>query len=116
MNHVAILAAGNGIRSGVPHKLYENIAGKSLIYQSIKTFYSHPQIDSVVVVIRESDHNRIQNFLGQEGLERVECVIGGETRQQSAAHAYRYLERQNRLSQSDFFFFHHTPNPLFLFF
>jgi len=86
MNKVVALitACGRGNRfnrgEGVP-KQYMPLAGKPLLYHSIKAFLDHPQISDVICVINPDDVALYQETV--LGLDLLNPVFGGETRQSS---------------------------------
>lgn len=79
-----ITACGRGNRfnrgEGVP-KQYMPLAGKPLLYHSIKAFLDHPQISDVICVINPDDVALYQETVA--GLDLLNPVFGGETRQAS---------------------------------
>ncbi|WP_267380229.1 MULTISPECIES: bifunctional 2-C-methyl-D-erythritol 4-phosphate cytidylyltransferase/2-C-methyl-D-erythritol 2,4-cyclodiphosphate synthase [unclassified Sphingomonas] len=77
-----IVAAGSGSRAGgdVP-KQYAAVAGRPMIAHAHATFAGHAGIDGVLVVIARGDEPRLRAALGN-----VDFVLGGATRQESAAN------------------------------
>lgn len=77
-----IVAAGRGTRLGgdIP-KQYLPLAGKPILRRTIKTFFKHPSIDYVRVVIHPDDRQLYDNAV--LGLTLLEPVFGGATRQES---------------------------------
>ena len=80
-----ITACGRGNRfnrgEGVP-KQYMPIAGKPMLYHSIKAFLDHPQISDVICVINSDDIALYEEAIG--GLDLLNPIFGGDTRQASS--------------------------------
>ncbi len=79
---VVITAAGRGARmnSSVP-KQYLKIAGVPILRYTILAFLEHKKVDDIVVVISEEDVELYKE--ATQGLDLLEPVIGGKTRQES---------------------------------
>lgn len=77
-----IVAAGRGHRVGgeLP-KQYLMIGARSVLYQTVSVFLDHPEINAVRVVIHPDDRTLYDNAI--DGLNLLEPVNGGETRQDS---------------------------------
>lgn len=79
-----ITACGRGNRfnnnEGVP-KQYMPLAGKPLLYHSIKAFLDHPQISDVICVIHPDDVELYEE--ATFGLDLLNPVFGGDSRQSS---------------------------------
>ena len=77
-----VVAAGRGRRFGAPvPKQYAKLGGMAVIRHCLKVFVSHPGISAVRVVIGPDDHQDLA--LAGAGLNLLEPVIGGDTRQDS---------------------------------
>lgn len=98
MNKVVALitACGRGNRfnrgEGVP-KQYMPLAGKPLLYHSIKAFLDHPQITDVICVINPDDVALYQETVA--GLDLLNPVFGGDTRQASIRMGLEALRDYN---------------------
>ncbi|MBM3567573.1 MAG: bifunctional 2-C-methyl-D-erythritol 4-phosphate cytidylyltransferase/2-C-methyl-D-erythritol 2,4-cyclodiphosphate synthase [Alphaproteobacteria bacterium] len=80
--YALIVAAGSSTRFGGPvPKQYRDLAGRSVLYRSAKAFVEHPAVAGVKVVIRAEDEARYRAAVA--GLDLLEPVGGGETRQDS---------------------------------
>ena len=78
-----IVAAGRGQRFGAgPPKQYLALAGRALLRHSAAAFLGHPAVDAVRVVIHADDRALYDQAIA--GLDLLEPVPGGETRQDSA--------------------------------
>jgi len=77
-----IVAAGRGHRVGgeIP-KQYRKLGNHSVLYRTLSTFCMHPEIDAVRVVIHADD--RVLYDVAVGGLELLDPVFGGPTRQES---------------------------------
>ncbi len=77
-----VVAAGRGVRFGnrLP-KQYLAVAGRPLLYHSAAAFARHPGVAGVRVVIGADDRARYDAAVA--GLDLLEPVVGGATRQDS---------------------------------
>ena len=77
-----VVAAGRGTRAGggVP-KQYQDLGGSPVLAHSVRTLTAHPDVNAVRVVIHPDD--RAFYAFATEGLQLMEPVAGGETRQES---------------------------------
>jgi len=82
-----IVAAGRGERAGNPQdgpKQYRPIGGKPVIAWTLRTFFQHPEIDAIVVVIHPDDRQLYAGAVdGLKADKPVLVVDGGDTRQHS---------------------------------
>ena len=78
-----LVAGGQGVRVGgdIP-KQYQTLCGESVVRRAARLFTDHPGVDAVRVVIREAD--RALYDVATTGLQLLEPVTGGATRQESA--------------------------------
>lgn len=77
-----IVAAGRGHRYGADlPKQYMTLAGRSLLHHSAAAFAGHPAVDEVRVVIHPDDRALYDDAVA--GLDLLEPVAGGESRQDS---------------------------------
>jgi 2-C-methyl-D-erythritol 4-phosphate cytidylyltransferase / 2-C-methyl-D-erythritol 2,4-cyclodiphosphate synthase len=79
---VLIVAAGRGHRAGgeIP-KQYVTLSDRSVLHTTASAFVKHSEIDAVRVVIHPDDRKLYDNAV--EGLELLEPVPGGTSRQES---------------------------------
>ncbi len=91
-----ITACGRGNRfnrgEGVP-KQYMPLAGKPLLYHSIVAFLNHPQISDVICVIHPDDIALYEE--AASGLDLLNPIFGGETRQASIRTGLEALREYN---------------------
>lgn len=88
-----IVAAGSGIRAGgsVP-KQFAPLAGKPMLAHSYAAMTSHPDIDTVLVVIGEGQEAMLRAALGD-----VDFVVGGASRRESVANGLAALGDAERV-------------------
>lgn len=84
-NTAIILGAGSGTRMKMEKsKLLLDVMGKTVIERSVNVFLEMPEIDEIVVTVREEDVEAFSSLITDE---RVSFVIGGKTRQESVKNA-----------------------------
>ena len=85
-----VVAAGRGQRFGgeLP-KQYRALAGKPLLRHCLERFLAHPRVDAVRVVTSPED--AALYLSATAGLELLEPVAGGATRQQSVRNGLESL-------------------------
>jgi 2-C-methyl-D-erythritol 4-phosphate cytidylyltransferase/2-C-methyl-D-erythritol 2,4-cyclodiphosphate synthase len=90
---VVIVAAGRGERaaqSGKGPKQYRRIGGRAVLCRTIEAFANHPAIGTITVSIHPEDDALFRDAAG-EYADRVLCVHGGATRQDSTRLALSAL-------------------------
>lgn len=82
---VVIVAAGKGTRMGqAVSKQYLPLAGKPIFVHTLQTFATHPQIDSIAIVVPTGDEKYVRQLVEQYECRKVDAVIaGGAERQHS---------------------------------
>ncbi|MFQ5958145.1 MAG: bifunctional 2-C-methyl-D-erythritol 4-phosphate cytidylyltransferase/2-C-methyl-D-erythritol 2,4-cyclodiphosphate synthase [Alphaproteobacteria bacterium] len=86
-----VVAAGRGHRFGAEMpKQYLAVAGRALLYHAAAAFARHPRIDGVRVVICGDDRARYDAAVA--GLDLLDPIPGGETRQDSVRLGLESLE------------------------
>ena len=85
-----VLAAGRArrLRDKMP-KQYLALAGKPLLRRTLEAFIVHPRIDRVRAVIHPDDRELYER--ATEGLELMEPVEGGKSRQGSVVNGLESL-------------------------
>ncbi|WP_455478896.1 bifunctional 2-C-methyl-D-erythritol 4-phosphate cytidylyltransferase/2-C-methyl-D-erythritol 2,4-cyclodiphosphate synthase [Bartonella sp. B10] len=81
-----ILAAGRGERAGFLQKTpkqYQLLGQKPVIYHTVRCFWQHPAITTIILVIHPEDHKICEKAIA-DFKECVTIVEGGDTRQISA--------------------------------
>lgn len=77
-----VVAAGRGERfGGETPKQYMGLGGEPLLRRTLKAFLDHPAVDAVCPVIHPGDRELFD--ISAAGLELLEPVAGGATRQES---------------------------------
>ena len=109
--HYALIpAAGSGSRigGGIP-KQYLFLSGRPMIYHAIQTFFSHPRIARVYVVLSEGDSH--WDAFDWSGFERKLSVLrcGGDTRAQSVSQGLQQMARE--VSGEDWVLVHDAARP-----
>jgi len=81
-----IAAAGSGsrMRSG-EKKQFMDLAGKPVLSYSLEVFLKMEEIDSIVLLLPEDDHAKIENEVLKKivGMDKIIIVNGGSSRQES---------------------------------
>ena len=96
MNGVVIVAAGTGSRMNMGiNKQFIKLEGKEVIVYTIEKFYNNPNIDDIVVVIKESE----SEFFKKEIVERynfknIKIAYGGKERQDSVYNGLKLLDEK----------------------
>lgn len=83
-----IVAAGAGTRFGEP-KQFAYLKGKPVLEWTLEAFQAHPEVDALVLVLPDDDglkHYRMRYP------KVVDCVRGGERRQDSVWQGFRLLD------------------------
>ena len=96
MNGVVIVAAGTGSRMNMGiNKQFIKLEGKEVIVYTIEKFYNNPNIDDIVVVVKESE----SEFFKKEIIERynfknIKIAYGGKERQDSVYNGLKLLDKK----------------------
>lgn len=82
---VVIPAAGQGKRMGTKEsKQFLLFHEKPILLHTLEVFEFHPEIDEIVVVVRESEMERTQKLIDEQGYQKVSRIVaGGRERQES---------------------------------
>ena len=100
-----ILLAGNSTRYG-KNKNLERIDNKFVFLYSLDTFHNNNYIDDIILVVRESDSNLINDIIKEHNYTKsIKLVIGGSTRMESV---YNALVKTN----SDLVVIHDAARPM----
>lgn len=85
MTSVILVAAGKSTRMGVGvDKLFLSVAGRPLVAHTWQRFDSNPDLDEIIVVVREGMQRAFQELADQYGIKkRFRLVAGGKERQDS---------------------------------
>ncbi len=71
-----IVAAGSSRRMGFD-KLFAPLAGKPVLWHSIKAFNDTKDVDEILIVTRDEQMDELENLVSDTGLEKVTKVISG---------------------------------------
>ena len=113
MNHAIIVAGGIGsrMRLDMP-KQYYAVKGIPIIMYSFRKFASHPQIDSIVIVLADEWRDFVDGYVQQESFSgRVRYAKAGVSRQHSVLSGLRALE--GIADEHDIVLIHDSVRPLF---
>ncbi len=112
MNHVIILAAGQGQRMSMKKdKMLLSICNKPLIYYSLMAYNDHPEIDSITVVANKNNQEDIEIATKSYKFPKIKKIIlGGILRQNSLIKGLQALERIAK--PNDIIIVHNGDNPL----
>lgn len=94
-NFALITSSGRGTRfdaEGIP-KQYLSLAGISILRHSILAFLNNPRIDNILCVIHPDDVRLYEESVA--GLDILDPVFGGETRQVSVRKGLEALQEYN---------------------
>ena len=113
MKTVAIILLGGDstrFNSDVPKQFYP-VLGKPLIYYTIKSFETSPDIDSIVLVMNAKYQKELEEVLNTYKFSKILHIVeGGATRQESALVGLFSL--RNILQREDYVLIHDGARPL----
>lgn len=82
------MAAQSGTRAGQATKQFAEIAGKPILLHTLEKFAQVARVSDIYIAVRESEAQRLREFLAAHHLRpNTHVVIGGDHRQQSVANA-----------------------------
>jgi 2-C-methyl-D-erythritol 4-phosphate cytidylyltransferase len=82
------MAAQSGTRAGQATKQFAEIAGKPILLHTLEKFAQVAMVSDIYIAVRESEAQRLREFLAAHRLRpNTHVVIGGDHRQQSVANA-----------------------------
>ncbi|HVH87159.1 MAG TPA: 2-C-methyl-D-erythritol 4-phosphate cytidylyltransferase [Terriglobales bacterium] len=82
------MAAHPGARAGQPTKQFSEIAGKPILLHTLEKFARVPAVTDIYIAVRDSEVQRLCDFLSAQRLRpRTHVVVGGDHRQHSVANA-----------------------------
>ncbi|MBI4232056.1 2-C-methyl-D-erythritol 4-phosphate cytidylyltransferase, partial [Candidatus Peregrinibacteria bacterium] len=112
MNHVIILAAGQGQRmKNKKDKLLLEAGGKPLIYYSLMAFNDHPEISGVTLVVNKQNSAALQKVVKTYFFPKVnKFVQGGLSRYESFIAGFKALG--DKIGKNDIVLVHNGANPL----
>jgi 2-C-methyl-D-erythritol 4-phosphate cytidylyltransferase len=82
------MAAQSGTRPGQATKQFAEIGGKPILLHTLERFAQVPQVEAIYIAVRESDAERLRDFISAQHLRpKAHVIIGGDHRQHSVANA-----------------------------
>lgn len=93
MYQAILLAAGNSSRSGLNYnKVLFTLDDKPLIYKSAQNFINDEKCNKIFLVCKKSELDTFKKIFSKEN--KIEYVIGGQTRQESVCNALDYVDSE----------------------
>jgi 2-C-methyl-D-erythritol 4-phosphate cytidylyltransferase / 2-C-methyl-D-erythritol 2,4-cyclodiphosphate synthase len=104
--YAILVAAGRGRRVGgeIP-KQYRRLGHETVLAHAVRHFCDHPAIQGIRVVIHPDDRGLYDE--ATQGLQLMDPVVGGQTRQESAFNGIESLAA----SQPDYVMIHDAARP-----
>lgn len=99
MASAILLAAGSGKRlnSSVAKPLVK-MAGRPLVFYSLRTLNEHPAIDEIVVVANRANRRAIADIISKNSFRKVKAlVLGGLRRQDSVYNGLQAISGKSKL-------------------
>ncbi len=109
MNRAVILAGGSGTRinSATPKQFIE-LNGRPLLCYSLETFNNHPNIDDIILVVKQEYISQVSDIVDSYKYSKVSKIIaGGKERYESSLAAINECDDEN-----DILLFHDSARPL----
>ena len=96
MNGVVIVAAGTGSRMNMGlSKQFIKIEGKEVIAYTIEKFYNNPNIEDIVVVVKEEECEFFKKeILDKYNFKNIKIAYGGKERQDSVYNGLKLLDEK----------------------
>ena len=102
------MAVGHSHPVAAP-KQFIQLMGVPILIHSLRAFAAVPDVRSIYVAVRQSEMSRFEAQVNEHGFaDRVSVVEGGDTRQESVAHALAVLE----CAEDDIVLVHDAVRPL----
>jgi len=102
------MTALSGARAGQPSKQFAELAGKPILLHTLEKFSSASRVTDIYIAVRESEAERLNNFLkGLKLRPHVHVVLGGDHRQHSVANALAEI----RIDSHDIVLVHDAVRP-----
>ena len=87
------MAPHSGTRPGKTTKQFAEIGGKPILLHTLERFAQAPQVSDIYIAVRDSETERLRDFLSAQRIRpRTHVVVGGDHRQQSVANALNRVE------------------------
>jgi 2-C-methyl-D-erythritol 4-phosphate cytidylyltransferase len=102
------MAAHSGTRAGQPSKQFAELAGRPILLHTLEKFASASRVTDIYIAVRESEIERLREFLAGVSLRpRMHVVIGGDHRQNSVSNALAEV----RMAPDDIVLVHDAVRP-----
>lgn len=121
MNIAIIHAGGDGsrMRKG-QNKIFIDLAGKSILFHTLKIFEEHKKINQIIITAQEKDFLKIKKIIDEGKFRKVNSIVkAGPTRQESSYLALKELDLNKNKYQlkrksfkNTFVLIHNAVNPL----
>ena len=91
-----IPAAGVGTRMGGDRpKQFSMLGGTSILIRTLRKFNASPLVHRILVALREDEMAEFTRLVDAESFQKpVDCVVGGDHRQESVSNALRDLDEK----------------------
>ena len=99
MNGVVIVAAGTGSRMNMGiNKQFIKLEGKEVIVYTIEKFYNNPNIDDIVVVVKESEAEFFKKeIIEKYNFKNIKIAYGGKERQDSIYNGLKCVDKNCKI-------------------
>lgn len=116
MIFAAILAGGSGLRMGNfdKPKQYHLLGKKPILINTIEKFYSHVEIDKIIVLCPDSWLHQTKDMINrycEQYRDRIDVVPGGVTRNETILKAIDHIETLYVLDESTGLITHDAVRP-----
>lgn len=82
-----IVAAGSGKRMGQSvNKVFLDLNGYPVLFYSIRAFQEHPEVDEIILVLKEEEIETYHREFSGFGFDKVVTVTGGGARRMDSVH------------------------------
>src|SRR5690348_458229 len=86
------MGKGSAEKTGTSRKQFMLLEGSPILLHTVRKFAASDRVSEIVVAVRSEDMEWVSEMLGEEfPTSRVRVVEGGDSRQQSVAHALASL-------------------------
>jgi len=96
-----------------PPKQFLSLGGVPILIHSLGAFASVARVTYISVAVRKTEMKRVQSQISEYGFaDRVQVVEGGDSRQESVAHALAAIEARGGAQPDDIVLVHDAVRPL----
>jgi 2-C-methyl-D-erythritol 4-phosphate cytidylyltransferase len=96
-----------------PPKQFLSLEGVPILIHSLSAFSSVVRVTHILVAVRKTEMQRVRAQISEYGLaDRVQVVEGGDSRQESVAHALAAIESGSGADAGDVVLVHDAVRPL----